>query len=170
MKLLERIPVATELGQSQADTLRTVTTVARTFGSEMFLVHVIPETSDSPLDLPAQRTAADERLQRLRAEITGSGVRVADSIVAAGTPFNEIIELADAHDVNVIMVGSGEKAGESPFRLGLTAEKLSRKAHKPVWIVKAGDTTESGRCLQMAQRARESLANSRIEATVRADH
>ena len=138
MKLLERILVATEFGQSEADTVRTAVTVARAFESEVLLVHVIPEIHDSPLDLPAQKTKADALLQDLRAEISGGGVRVADPIVAAGAPFNEIIALADAHDVNVIIVGAGEQHGETPFRWGLTAEKLMRKARKPVWMVKAG--------------------------------
>ncbi len=163
MKLLERILVATGFGQSQADTVRTAVTVARAFGSEILLVHVISEIRDSPLDLSAQKTAADERLQDLRAEITGGGVRVADPIVAVGAPFNEIIELADAHDVNVIIVGSGEQDGESPFRLGLTAEKLVRKSHKPVWMVKTGATGKLGTILcpvDFSDPARRALANA----------
>jgi universal stress protein E len=163
VKLLERILVATEFGESQADTVRTAVTVARTFGSEMLLVHVIPEIRDAPLDLPAQRTAAAERLQDLRAEITGSGVRVADPIVAVGAPFNEIIELADAHDVNVIIVGSGETAGGSQSRLGLTAEKLVRKARKPVWMVKAGAMGQFNSILcpvDFSDPARRALTNA----------
>ena len=173
MKLLERILVSTEFGQSQADTVRTAVTVARTFGSEVFLVHVIPEIHDSPLDLQAQRTAADERLQDLRAEITGGGVRVADPVVAVGAPFNEIIELADAHDVNVIIVGSGEETDESQFRLGLTAEKLVRKARKPVWMVKAGATGKLGTILcpvDFSDPARRALTNAlHLARTFQAD-
>jgi nucleotide-binding universal stress UspA family protein len=163
MKMLEKILVATEFGQSQADTVRTAVTVARTFGSEILLVHVIPGIPDSPLDLSAQKTVADERLQDLRAEIAGGGVRVADPIVAVGAPFDEIIELADAHDVNVIMVGSGEQDGESPFCWGLTAEKLVRKARKPVWTAKAGATGKFNTILcpvDFSDPARRALTNA----------
>ena len=163
MKLLERILVATEFGQSEADTVRTAVTVACAFESEILLVHVIPDIRDSPLDLSAQKNAADERLQELHAQITGGGVRAADPIVAVGAPFDEIIELADAHDVNVIIVGSGDQDGESPFRLGLTAEKLARKAHKPVWMVKARATgkLETILCpVDFSDPARRALTNA----------
>ena len=39
--------------------------------------------------------------------------------------------------MNVIILGAGEKAGDDRFRLGITAEKVGRKAHKPVWVVRA---------------------------------
>ncbi len=163
MKLLERILVATEFAESQADTVRTAVTVARAFESEVFLVHVIPEIHDSPLDVPTQKTAADARLRHLRAELDSAGVRVADPIVVAGSPFNEIIALADAHDVNVIIVGAGEQHDESPFRWGLTAEKLVRKARKPVWMVKAGAAGKPRTILcpvDFSDSARRALTNA----------
>jgi len=138
MKLLEKILVATEFSQSQTDTLQTAVAVARTFHSEVLLVHVIPEIHDWPLGLEDLKATVNRRMQSLRAEITPSGILVADPMVAVGSPFDQIIELADLHDVNVIIVGSGENGKESQFRLGLTAEKLIRKANKPVWVVKAG--------------------------------
>jgi nucleotide-binding universal stress UspA family protein len=142
MKLREKILLATEFGQSHADVMRTALALAQTFRSEILLVHVIPDIRDSPVGLETLKSALGGRLQELRSEIAGCDIRVADPIVAVGSPFYEIIELAEAHDVNVILVGSGKQAGESPFRMGLTAEKLIRKANKPVWVVKAGATAE----------------------------
>jgi hypothetical protein len=33
------------------------------------------------------------------------------------------------------MIGSGEKTTGDAFQLGITAEKVIRKANKPVWVV-----------------------------------
>jgi len=91
MKLLENILLATEFGQSHADVMRTALAVARTFQSEILLVHVIPEVHDSPVGLETLKNALGGRLQELRSEIAGYGIRVADPIVTVGSPFNEII-------------------------------------------------------------------------------
>ena len=163
MKLLEKILLATEFGQSHADVMRTALALAQTFRSEILLVHVIPDIRDSPVGLETLKSALGGRLQELRSEIAGCDIRVADPIVAVGSPFYEIIELAEAHDVNVILVGSGKQAGESPFRLGLTAEKLIRKANKPVWVVKAGATAEFKTILcpvDFSESARRGLTNA----------
>jgi nucleotide-binding universal stress UspA family protein len=143
--------------------MRTALALAQTFRSEILLVHVIPEIHDSPVGLEALKAAPNRRLQDLRSKIIASGIRVADPIVTVGSPFNEIIELADAHDVNVIIVGSGEQRDESQFRLGLTAEKLIRKARKPVWVVKAGATGKFNTILcpvDFSDPARRALTNA----------
>jgi len=156
VKQLERILLATEFGQHQADVMRTAVALARAFQSEILLVHVIPKIPDLPVHVETLKTMLRGRLQQLRAEMAGYGVRVAEPILAVGAPFNEIIEAADAHDVNVILVGSGET-------LALTAEKLIRKARQPVWVVKAGARMPIRRILcpvDFSEAARRGLTNA----------
>lgn len=156
MKGLEKILLATESCERRADTVRMAVALARAFQSEILLVHVLPEIHDAPIGIEEMKVVLDGRLQAMRAEIAGHGVRIAEPILAVGAPFNEIIEAADAHDVNVIMVGSGET-------LGLTAEKLIRKARQPVWVVKAGAMMPVRRILcpvDFSEPARRGLTNA----------
>ena len=45
MKLLEKILVATDFGMDTDQTVQTAVSVAKTFSSEIILLHVIPEVS-----------------------------------------------------------------------------------------------------------------------------
>jgi len=55
-----------------------------------------------------------------------------------GNPQEEIVSRADALDVNVIPIGSGEKDKGDRYRLGVTAENIIRGSSRPVWVVKRG--------------------------------
>jgi len=138
MRLLEKILVATDFSHVADDAVRAAISLAKTFGSELVLLHVLREVPGSPIALDMLKDKVTERLQGVRRDIEAEKVQVAEAAVASGVPFDQIIQYADRHDVNVIIVGSGEKTGDDRFQLGITAERLLRKANKPVWVVKAG--------------------------------
>ena len=60
----------------------------------------------------------------------------AEEVVVEGVAFDQIISHAETCNTNVIVVGSG--AGADGSRLGITAERVCRKALKPVWVVSPG--------------------------------
>jgi nucleotide-binding universal stress UspA family protein len=65
-------------------------------------------------------------------------LQVRDPILADGEPFARIIEIAETLDVNVILVGSGEKTSDDQFPMGITAERLERRSDRPVLVIKRG--------------------------------
>lgn len=138
MKMLEKILVATDFGRSAGDALKTIQTLADAFGSEVILIHVIPEIPGSPVNLRTLKTACRERLRKLTSQLSRAGVRTGDSVVAVGSPFDQIIQVSELLDVNVVVLGSGDNADTGVCRLGFTPERLIRKASKPIWVVKAG--------------------------------
>ncbi len=141
MKLLEKILVPTDFGKGADQAVKSTISVAKTFNSEIILLHVIPEVSGFSLALEMVKRKVSEQLQDLQTEIERSGIRVAETAILSGVPFDHIVRKADQHDVNVIIMGAGEKNDDNPFRLGITAEKVLRKSSKPVWVVKP-DTAE----------------------------
>jgi nucleotide-binding universal stress UspA family protein len=141
MKLLERVLVAVDFGSSTDSLVASAGRVARVFGSELILMHVLPGSAwarakDEERLLEMARQEAGNRLGRLRGRLAEGGVEVVDSIVAEGTAFDKITCLADQRDVNVIFASAKSEPGPGP-RLGTTAERLCRKASKPVWLVDA---------------------------------
>jgi len=138
MKLLERILLATDFSQASDDALQMAVFVAKAFHSQMIPIHVIPEIQDSPLAIEMVKKTVTKRLQEIKNSINKEGVNVVESIVVSGTPSDQIIQHAGVKDVNVIIVGSGEKGSEGKFRLGITAGRLIRHSTKPVWVVKQG--------------------------------
>ena len=139
MKLLEKILVAVDLGPQSDDVLAQASTLAKTFDSRVVLLHVLVPVDESTPGADEYgclaRQAATERLHELRAHLEDKNVP-ADEVVVEGVAFDQIISQAEMHDVNVIVLGSGTGAGGS--RLGITAERVCRKALKPVWVVRPG--------------------------------
>jgi universal stress protein E len=134
MKLLEKILLATDFSKPAEDALQSAIVVAKAFHSKIILIHVFPEEL-STLDRDRATTAIAEELHSIQAKIAAQGLEAPQTILEYGSPFVHIIQQADLNDVNVIMLGSGEGN-----RLSVTAEKVMRKAYKPVWVVKTGFT------------------------------
>lgn len=141
MKELQKILVATDFSEAAHDALRAAIAVGTKFRSKLVLLHVIPGALETPGELEPLRAAIREKLADCEKEILTAGLHVHKSVIAHGTPFDRIIHCANNEDVDVIFVGSELKSPDSPFRLGVTPERLIRKSPKPVWVVKPGSTS-----------------------------
>ncbi|MFZ5831022.1 MAG: universal stress protein [Planctomycetota bacterium] len=143
MKLLERLLVALDFGPRTDSVVSAATGLAKTFDSRVHLLHVLPEIDDASPDarelmrLAAQGATAG--LAEVRNRLLGAGVQVAETKLAEGSPFDMIIRHAETVDANVIVVGARGSPWPGGMRLGTTAERLCRKATKPVWIVQSPD-------------------------------
>jgi nucleotide-binding universal stress UspA family protein len=138
MKLLEKILFATDFSQAADSALQMAISIAKTFKSELILIHVLPEIKDSPLASDRVVGSAAKRLKEIQDTINRNGISVSEPITPFGSAFDQIIQCANNYDVNVIIIGSGEKTRGDKFPLGITAEKLIRHANQPVWVVKKG--------------------------------
>ena len=147
MKMLEKILVATDFDRSADDALNTVQALASAFNSQVILIHVIPKIPDSPVNLRTLKADSRKRLRELKSRLNGQGVRTGNSVVAVGSPFDQIIQVSELLDVNVIVAGSGDSVDGGRGSLAFTSERLVRKASKPVWVVKAGTLPVFGRIL-----------------------
>ncbi|WP_255148743.1 universal stress protein [Halorarius halobius] len=64
-----------------------------------------------------------------------AGVTV-ETATEVGQPSNVIVEYADEHDVDGIVMGSHGRKGVSRILLGSVAETVVRRAHVPVTVVR----------------------------------
>ncbi len=138
MKLLGKIMLATDGSQASTDALRMAVHMAQVFRSELFLLHVISTARHLSLPLDQLRKQALQRINELKKDLEQVGIRSTAIIATGPASFEQIIRLAEEHDVNVIMLGSREKNERDSFVLGITAERVIRRSSKPVWIVKRG--------------------------------
>jgi universal stress protein E len=163
MKLLQKILVGTDFSATAADALGAARWLAKVFHSQIILIHVIPTVPESPLALAPLEEGARKQLRELEAAITQDGLRVGDSILAQGSPFDQILQAADLHDVNLIVVGSEPKPDEGMYRLGVTPERLVRKSDRPVWVVRPGVPPGLSRMLcavDFSEPSRRALTNA----------
>lgn len=145
--MLKKILVATDFCSSSTDALKTAEVLASTFGSKIILIHVIPKVLGSPMNLRTLKTDRRNRMRKLRARLDGKGIRTGNSVVAVGSPFDQIIQTSELLDVNLIVAGSGSNAHSGRGWPGYVTERLVRKASKPVWVVKAGTPPKFKRIL-----------------------
>jgi nucleotide-binding universal stress UspA family protein len=135
MKLLEKILFAADFSEDTKKVQRQCEVLAKIFFSEVILIHVVPDTQNALLPPEIIKQSASEKLQELKAELSAKGINVIETILDVGSAYDKIIQYSELHDVNVILVGSGQVTISDQFKLGITTEKLIRKSDKPVWVV-----------------------------------
>lgn len=136
MKLLEKILLATDFSGASGDALRTAAYLAKNFNSEILLLHVLPE--GEAYDPDRIKKAATREMQRTADTLIREGVTKVQTILEEGNSFARIINQAEMDDVNLIVMGAGDKSSGDHYPLGTTAEKVIRRAGKPVWVARAG--------------------------------
>ena len=136
MKMMEKILLPTDFSPSSRSAMEMAITLAKNFDSEIILLHVLPAFPKSKLVMDMLIKTARDQFSAIRKKIRCSGVKTAEPVIATGSYFDQIIQLAETQDVNLILMGSGEKENEEKFKLGTTAEKVIRKSNKPVWVIK----------------------------------
>lgn len=105
-------------------------------------LHVVSVSEDGPhgsekrdqmrADLEDQ---AEEALERAKTEATGQGIDVATTI-RHGVPQEEIIDVAEEHGADMIVVGTVGRTGLDHLIVGSVAEEVVRNAPVPVVTVR----------------------------------
>jgi nucleotide-binding universal stress UspA family protein len=120
-----------------------LTSRSGTFQTHVTLLHVIetprlPGVAESVVvdllrqpEAWAQRTLEETYAVRVRE----AGVEC-NSVIVSGVPAQEIIELARASQVNMIMMGTHGHSGIPHMMLGSVADKVLRLAPCPVLVVR----------------------------------
>ena len=138
MKILKKILVATDFSKSSENTVKNAIEVAKLFESNIVLIHVLPDDIKNDKVKTMIRNAAETQLHAIIKDIEEAGVETEKPLLKYGKHYDKIIQVANKMNVNLIMIGAGEKMKKDTFKLGTTAEKLVRRSDKPVLVVKKG--------------------------------
>ena len=144
----ERILVPTDMSDNSDQAVRKALDIAKQFGSEVFLLHVIQE--------PVQQCTVDycislELLNQLQAQMLESarkGMRNQlgkfpgidpDQIamdIKTGTPYDEILKEADERGIDLIVISSLGSTGLAKYLIGSVARHVLLGAKCSVLLVK----------------------------------
>lgn len=126
--------VATDFSRSSQAAINHAAAHAMLAGAKLLIVHVLPIPSlDAGEGLlhrgaePADFAAAERELQAIRPE----GVEV-ERHLAKGDPAEQILELAQARGVGLIVIGTNGRSGLLRALLGSVAESVLKAASCPV--------------------------------------
>ena len=142
-----KILLATDGSDEAAMAAEAAAELSKQSGSEIHVVYVSPapaqlighhlysdEMRDSLIG-GAQREA--ERFLKEQAERIGSdGAKVAETHLRSGDPDKEILRLAEALEVGLIVIGSRGLGAVSRALMGSVSDSVVRHAHCPVFVVR----------------------------------
>ena len=117
---------------------------ARQFGAQIVVLHVAePRNYPNSFIMPpeiiegntARMDAREEKLSEFSRKRIGRGIKTA-TVVQLGKPYQEIVKLAEARRVDLIILATHGHSGVERLFLGSTAERVVRHAPCPVLVVR----------------------------------
>ena len=129
--------------------LRFAALLARSFGSQVTLLHVNdPLLVAAAAFVPDRRPEEDTKteLHRLLNEaVAGDQTSVPDmtALVTEGEPSEEIVKTADEHGMDLIVMGTHGLGGHRKILIGSTTERVLRRTFVPVAAVPLAESTFS---------------------------
>ncbi|MFO7927221.1 MAG: universal stress protein [Halobacteriota archaeon] len=117
---------------------------AKTYDATLHVLYVVEETypvvEAGPADvLGALREEGERILEEARSKALEAGVESIQGTVAGGSPYRQILQYVDEHDIGLIVMGTHGRRGIDRYLLGSVAEKIVRSAECPVLTVRADE-------------------------------
>lgn len=137
MRSLESILFATDFQQASDDALNATARLATTFDSQVSVVHVMEPFSKGVI---ARMREEQKRslMVPVRRRLEEQNVKIARHCIAIGSIASSIIEKSLEYDVDLIVLGAGERKHPDGFSLGPIAEAVITHAEQPVLAVRPG--------------------------------
>jgi nucleotide-binding universal stress UspA family protein len=139
---IKRILVPTDFSEPAASALKWATTLAKEFGGQVYLLHVVPEPyaypwgtelSTMPLNdiLEQSERSAEERMHQLAAE-TGLPLDRVVTRALIGTPVDQILSAISENTIDLVILGTHGRGMVGHLLLGSVAERVVRRSPVPV--------------------------------------
>lgn len=118
--------------------------LARTLKARLTVLHVIQPVPMAGVDMGVAlpeaylrelEEAVQHNMEEALGRVTADGL-TAERVVLYGVPFQEIVETAKAHQVDLIVMGTHGRTGLMYVLLGSVAEKVVRLAPCSVLVVR----------------------------------
>ena len=151
MKLIERICFPTDFGKSSEVALESVITIAKKFGSEVNLVHVLPES----MNLDKIQSFVDEKMSGYVKLLESQEVKCTAHVLH-GNHTDMLVSFADRKKANLIVLGAGH-VGKEKFKLGSNSEKIIRDSSVTVWVIDKGNVINPSSVLCPIDFSEESM-------------
>jgi nucleotide-binding universal stress UspA family protein len=137
---LKRILVPCDFSKHARKALENASSIARQFGAEVILANVI-----EPMAYPAEAAFfpiefyGPQRQEENLAELKTLGAELGlktKPIVRIGSPWEELVKIAEEEDVDLIVITTHGRTGFSHVLIGSVAERIVQHAPCPVLTVR----------------------------------
>ena len=140
---MKRILVATDGSEPAAEAVEFGVELAAEHEAELVFVHVVPAVDVAPMmgfglaaAFPHEPSAEDRALLEEAAAVAEEHGIVSTTVLLTGDTVDEIVAYADAHDVDLIVVGSRGHRAIASALLGSVSRGVLRESKRPVLVVR----------------------------------
>ncbi len=143
--MYERILLPTDGSETTEHALEHAIDLADRYDAELHVLYVVDATIfaddvDTGAIVEEFETAGERIVDDVAEQARAADVEPVTTAVVRGTPHREILAYADAHDVDLLVVGTHGRAGIERFLLGSVTEKVVRLSEVPVLVVSRPET------------------------------
>jgi nucleotide-binding universal stress UspA family protein len=142
---MKRILVATDGSPSAEEASRFGIELAREHEAELVFAHAVPDFDVVPATVlqiggvfPHEPDEHDTGLLEDAAALAAEQGVIATTVLLRGETVEALVEYADSHDVDLVVVGTRGHGAIAGALLGSVSLGLLRRAGRPVAIVRAG--------------------------------
>jgi universal stress protein A len=145
--MFKKILYPVDFSEYAGEILEYAVAIATQFGSELHLIHVIPnlnyftpyESFLTPENLVAIERNIEGEVKRDFDKLTERLTVPAKRVVRTGITFVEIIDYIKEEGIDLVVMGTHGRSGIEHILIGSVAEKVVRKAPCPVLTVRPKD-------------------------------
>jgi nucleotide-binding universal stress UspA family protein len=141
----QHILAPTDFSEYSKQAVASALELAKKFGAKLSILHVV-ELPPYPVEgyVPPSVTStfledlerqASQDLAQVTPEAESAGIEVA-RLVTVGSPYRKIIDMAEAEQVDLIVMATAGRTGFSRLVMGSIAERVVRTASCPVLTIR----------------------------------
>ena len=138
--MLDHILVPLDGSALAEDALPHGVALASAFNSQLTLLRVVEQDSANrsidPLDWHIEKTEADSYLDAIAARLRQSGIG-AEKMLLEGHAASLIIEFAQNHNVDLIILNTHGKSGLNDWTVGSTVQKAAQNIGRSIMLIRA---------------------------------
>jgi nucleotide-binding universal stress UspA family protein len=138
MILLKHILVATDFSDPSEVALEYGRALARNFGASLHLLHVMENLFLRPVpgDPYVLKASARKQLEERLSDEDRAALHAVASLETSDNPADAIVKYAQAHDIELIVMGTHGRGTVARLFVGSVAERVVRLAPCPVLTVR----------------------------------
>lgn len=141
--MYDSVLVPTDGADGSGEALDHAISLAETYGATLHSLYVVESTrsNETPADGPLGRVAeaGEEAVEAVATRARNAGVADVETDVERGVPAEEILDYIEREGVDIAVMATAGRSGESREILGSVAESVVRESPVPVVLVNVGE-------------------------------
>lgn len=141
--MYDRVLVPTDGSEGTNEAVTHAIDIAEQYGATLHSLYVVESTrsNETPDDDPLHRVqeAGQKAVDRIAKRAQDAGVTSVEATVTRGVPATEILTYVSEMEIDIAVMATAGRSGESRDLLGSISESVVRESPVPVLLVNVGE-------------------------------